>query len=355
MSKNIYDNFRENGKDLRQQPSGRAWKRLESRLDGSQGVQRTLRTRWWIMAASVLLLVGALVGITLTTEGSSTMTAQNEAGAFFVSEDLTYTDTDVQNIAAVQLQKRIESADWQPINEGKAGSRLVAVHLNKSPSRAANAEPQIAMANDITSPMPPSKKELKKMKKVAKKEAKAAEKAAKRTPKEATNKPVTTTTDAPKTVTTNSGRSGGAHNNYTNYMWLEGDWDVINSTYEISENWTLSGGHELTNSQTKATSVQMPFIVGLQCGRVMCQMKMVTEPTGETEMFDMTDETDNRIEYWNLNKGYPEVVLIEKTDSNNYTLTISGGQVSTKQKDYFTKSGFIFGSKGTAVRTLKRK
>ena len=60
MSKNLYDNFRKNGRNLRQQPSGRAWKRLESRLDGSQGVQRTLHTRWWVMAASVLLLVGVM-------------------------------------------------------------------------------------------------------------------------------------------------------------------------------------------------------------------------------------------------------------------------------------------------------
>ena len=89
MSKNLYDNFRKNGRNLRQQPSGRAWKRLESRLDGSQGVQRTLHTRWWIMAASVLLLVGAVIGISLSSERNPTMTAQNEAGAFFVSEDLT--------------------------------------------------------------------------------------------------------------------------------------------------------------------------------------------------------------------------------------------------------------------------
>ncbi|MGK0363838.1 MAG: hypothetical protein ACI85O_000892 [Saprospiraceae bacterium] len=341
MSKNLYDNFRKNGRNLRQQPSGRAWKRLESRLDGSQGVQRTLHTRWWVMAASVLLLVSAVMGITLTTERSNTMTAKNEAGAFFASEDLTYTDTDVQNIAAVQLQKRIESADWQPINEGKAGSRLVAVFVNKSPSRTANADPQVSMVQDVTSPTPPSKKERSKIKEQAEKDAK-------------TNKPAVTT-DTPKPVTTNSGRSGGAYNNFTDYMWLDGNWEVKNSPYSISENWTFNGGHELTNSQTMATSAQMPFIIGLQCRRVMCQMKMVTEPSGETEMFDMTDRRNNRFEYWSLGKGYPEVVLIEKLDENNYTLTISGGQVGTKQKEYFTKSGFVFGRDGAAVRTLKRK
>jgi len=348
MSKNLYDNFRENGRNLRQQPSGRAWKRLESRLDGSQGVQRTLHSRWWLMAASVLLLVGAVAGIMLTTESNNNMTAQNKAGAYFVSEDLTYTDTDVQNIAAVQLQKRLDNADWHPINEGKVGSRLMPVHINKSPSRLNEVEPQIAMVQDLTSPVPTSSKELKKMKKQAKKEAKVAKEEAK------TQKPQVTT-DAPATVTTNSGRPGGAYNNYTDYMWLNGDWEVQNSTYQISENWTFSGGHELTNSQTRATSKQMPFIIGLQCRRVMCQMKMVIEPTGETEMFDMTDKQSNRFEYWSLGKSYPEVVLIEKSDNDNYTLTISGGQVGTKQKEYFIKSGFIFRRDGSAVRTLKRK
>ncbi len=348
MSKNLYDNFRKNGKNLRQQPSGRAWKRLESRLDGSQGVQRTLHTRWWIMAASVLLLVGVMVGITLATERSNNMTAQNKAGAFFVSEDLTYTDTDVQNIAAVQLQKRMDSPDWQPINEGEAGSRLVAVHLNKSPRRTAHLEPQVSMIQDVTSPVPPSKKELKKMKKAAKKEAERAR-------KEAATTQAVTNADTPKTVITNSGRPGGAYNNFTDYMWLNGDWDVKNSPYKISENWTFSGGHELTNSQTMASSAQMPFIIGLQCGRVMCQMKMVTDASGETEMFDMTDRRNGSFEYWSLGKGFPEVVLIKKTDNDNYTLTISGGQAGTRQKEYFTKSGFVFGRDGTAVRTLKRK
>ena len=352
MSKNLYDNFRENGKDLRQQPSGRAWKRLESRLDGSQGVQRTLHTRWWVMAASVLILVGIVAGIMLTTERRNTMTAQNEAGAFFASEDLTYTDTDVQNIAAVQLQKRIESPDWQPINEGKAGSRLVAVHVNKSPSRTSNTEPQISMVQDITSPLPPTKKELSKMKRQAEKDARKAAKKAKNEGK--TNKP-TITSDTPKPVTTNSGRPGGAYNNFTDYMWLVGDWDVKNSPYQISENWTFNGGHELSNSQTKATSAQMPFIIGLQCRRVMCQMKMVTEPSGETEMFDMTDKRSNSFEYWSLGKGFPEVVLINKIDNDSYTLTISGGQVGTKQKEYFKKSGFVFGRNGAAVRTLKKQ
>lgn len=325
MSKNLYDNFRDNGKNLRQQPNEKAWKRLESRLDGSQGVQRTLHTRWWVMAASVLILVGVVAGMMLTTERKNTMTAQNKAGAFFVSEDLTYTDTNVQNIAAVQLQKRIESADWQPINEGKAGSRLVAVHVNKSPSRAANVEPQIAMVQDVTSPVPSSEEDINKMNKEAKK------------------------------VTASNGRAGSAHNNFSDYMWLDGNWEVKNSPYAISENWTFNGGHELTNSQTMATSPQMPFIVGLQCGRVMCQMKMVTEANGQTEMFDMTDKTNNRFEYWSLGKGFPEVVSIEKLDDNNYTLSISGGQVGVKQKVYFTKSGFIFGQNGNAVRTLKRK
>ena len=162
MSKNLYDNFRENGRNLRQQPSGRAWKRLESRLDGSQGVQRTLHSRWWVMAASVLLLVGAVIGMTLSAEKNSNKTAQNNGEAFFVSEDLTYTDTDVQNIAAVQLQKRFDSEDWQPINEGKAGSRLLPVHINKSPSRASNPEPKITMVQDLTSPVPTSRRELKK-------------------------------------------------------------------------------------------------------------------------------------------------------------------------------------------------
>ena len=167
------------------------------------------------------------------------------------------------------------------------------------------------------------------------------------------NKPkVTATKDA---ATSNTGRPSGAYNVYTDYMWLDGDWEVQNSAYQLSDKWVFNGGHEFTNSHSVATSAQMPFIIGFQCGRAMCQMKMVMDETGETGLYDMTDTSNNRFEYWNLGKGYPEVVLFENIDNNNYTMTISGGQVGTKQKDYFTKSGFVFRRDGSAVRTMKKK
>lgn len=342
MSKNLYDNFRENGSNLRQKPSPRAWKRLESRLDGSQGVQRTLHTRWWIMAASVALLVGAIVGLTMISEGANNQTAQMEnGGAFFVSEDLTYTDTKVQNMPSVQLQKRIDNAEWQPINEGEADRRLVAVHINKSPSRGANAEPQIAMIQDITTPQRTTK-----TKKTQVINADAQEEVKINEPK--------TTENSQALPAKRKSQQGGAYNNFSDYMWLEGDWKVQKSAYNFTENWLFNGGHELTNSQTPATTARMPFIIGLQCYGVMCNMKMVIDGTGEAQKFEMTDKTRDSWEYWTQGKGYPEVALFEKQNDNNYTLTISGGKVGTAQRKYLTESGFVFRKNGSAVRSMQR-
>jgi len=333
MSKNLYDNFRQNGRNLRQQPSPRAWKRLESRLDGSQGVQRTLHTRWWMMAASVALLAGLVVGITVMTEGTNNQTAQKDSGgAFFVSEDLTYTDTDVQNMPSVQLQKRIDNQEWQPINEGKAGSSLVAVHINKSPSRGSNVEPQVAMSQDVTTPLPPMQKNSEQAGNIQADQS-----------------------ESPQVVNANrQPGNSGAYNSFADYMWLQGNWKVQKSAYVFTENWTLNGGQELTNSQTPATTARMPFIIGLQCFRVMCNLKMVIDGSGEAEKFEMTDKTANGWEYWSQGKGFPEVVTLTKQNNSNYTVQLSGGKVGAEQQKYLTESGFVFAKDDTATRYMQR-
>lgn len=135
MSHNLFDNIEENGKNLQQMPSDRAWRKLENRLDGRQGVQRTMVARRKLMAVSVLLLLGVMVGLLVFTQRSTTLSAQKD-GATLVAEDLAYTNENVKDIAAFQLQKQFESKDWQPINEGKVGRRLIAVKVNEVHSRA---------------------------------------------------------------------------------------------------------------------------------------------------------------------------------------------------------------------------
>lgn len=311
MSKNLYDNFRETGSNIRRQPSERAWKRLENRLDGSQGVQRTLRTRWWIMAASVLLLVGITAGIILSSEKESSLTAAAESTGQFVSEDLVYTDTKVENIPAVRLQNRIESQTWQPVNEGKSGQRLIAVHVNKSPRHAAQPASQDVIA--------------------------------------ATESAVAVTADT--TVPTRQSH-GGARHPFADYLWLEGSWQTQN---DIREEWQMHGGYELTNAGSMTDSRAMPFIFGLQCYSQMCDLKMVTDATGATETYELSDKTADEFEFWSTGKAYPETVIIRRVNKNEFVLNIAGSKVSAAQQKYLTANGFVFAGDGSARRVMKRR
>lgn len=302
---------------MRQQPSDRAWKRLENRLDGSAGVQRTLTGRWWLMAASVAIMVAATAGLILFTETSSQQTAQANGETFFVSEDLVQTDTDVQQYAAVQLQKRMESADWQPINEGKAGQKLVAVRVNQSPSRASKPQPQIARAK-----------------------AETTEEVARVAPVQ------------------QSARTGGRPkpNAYADYQRLPGTWITTTADgEEITEIWQQHSGMELTNAGSPAVTARMPLIIGLQCYSTMCDLKMVLNQTGATQLYALTEKTENKFEFWSEGKGFPETVTLQFFGEKTARFIIEGGKPGSTQRKYLEDSGFVFQKNGSAVRTMKKQ
>ena len=320
MSKNLYDNFRKNGSKLTQQPSDRAWKRLENRLDGSSGVQRTLTSRWWLMAASVALMVAVTAGVMLFTENTSQETAQAEGRAFFVSEDLEYTDTDVRQYAAVQLQKRLDNNDWQPINEGKVGQRLVAVRVNKSPSRA--SKPQAADNQGYIAA-----------------EAQAVQTAPK-------------TKNAARQNTRTGRQKPDA---YADFKWLPGTWITTVGGQKIVDVWQMHSGAELTNAGSPATAARMPFIVGLQCYGTMCDLKMVINQTGTTQLFALTEKNARTAEFWSEGKGFPETVMLQKVADDTFQIRIEGGKPNSAQRKYLEESGFVFRANGAAVRTARRR
>lgn len=272
---------------MRQTPDNRAWKRLENRLDGRQGVQRTLVARAWIMAASVVLLVGVMIGLMTLTERNNSMTASAQGN--LLMEDLDVSDLESPDIPAVRLQQELEKNMWTPISEGKAGRQLVAVHINKSPSRGNKIEGKSTALEVV--------------------------------------------------------------------KWLEGEWIIPQSVHHKSETWSFNGVDEISNAGTPVTSMRMPFITGIQCRGMNCELKMVIDGTGETSRYELLSEKEGLLEFQSYSEEYPQRVIIRKESDDKFLMEISEGQAQDAQILFFKERGFIFKSepKTKGVKTQIRR
>jgi len=123
-NKNIFDSFRENAKHLEETPSDRAWQRLEARLQEQQqpAKMRTLMTRRWAIAASLLVVLSVLSVLSTFLVQSKTSFAEAVMSTKEMGEEqLVMIDAIPYNVA--QLNKNYATAS---IEEGNTSTKLKA-------------------------------------------------------------------------------------------------------------------------------------------------------------------------------------------------------------------------------------
>jgi hypothetical protein len=122
--KDIDDIFRKSEHRLSQRPSANAWRKLDSKLDKHRSRSRMSVVRVFSMAASLLILVGAVYLFT----NSHTETT-NKAVAVVDATPESFTELPVTGIQPmmpkIEFQRRIQAGQTPIINEGPRGKKLV--------------------------------------------------------------------------------------------------------------------------------------------------------------------------------------------------------------------------------------
>ncbi|MEM1326716.1 MAG: DUF6265 family protein [Bacteroidota bacterium] len=114
--KDIFHQFREQSEHLEVQPSDQAWARLQGRLQQEKPVAKRRWLQQWAVAASLLLVLGAISILSTFLMNSNEQYAELE-----LEDSLTPTVETSQDI--YQLQRQYAKAS---VNEGTASKKLVA-------------------------------------------------------------------------------------------------------------------------------------------------------------------------------------------------------------------------------------
>jgi len=138
--KDIEDIFRKSEHRLSQRPSANAWRKLDSKLDKHRSRSRMSVVRVMSMAASLLILVGAVYFFT-NSRGDNDQVARAEKAAIMETEMLVELPaTEVQPILPkIEFQRKIQAGNTPIINEGPRGKKLV-VLTSKSEKRMKKAD-----------------------------------------------------------------------------------------------------------------------------------------------------------------------------------------------------------------------
>ncbi len=155
--KNIFDQFREKGHSLSEQPSPRAWDRLERRLDNRPRSSTSRTFRWLGIAASLAVLVTALAALSwlMQLEKKDRFAMNNAIPSHL--EDLQWSDQ--ADFKAVQVRYTYQNRGSNPLPEGSSDKKLIAKINQPGPEREQAVElenRQLAM-NEQKKPTPARK------------------------------------------------------------------------------------------------------------------------------------------------------------------------------------------------------
>lgn len=129
--KNIEDIFRKSEHRLSQRPSANAWRKLDSKLDKHRSRSRMHVVRLFSMAASLLILVGAVY--LFTNSKTETNASQDAVAINMPPESLNeLPNAEAQPILPkIEFQRKIQAGQTPIINEGPRGKKLVVLTSKK--------------------------------------------------------------------------------------------------------------------------------------------------------------------------------------------------------------------------------
>lgn len=131
-NKDIFDLFRKNQHKLAERPSPIVWRRLERRLDAHQRRNQRSLYRQLSMAAGLLILLGFIALISLSTNKKSNdyLALANSENRHDHFEDLGQLEETTEFLKVVQFSQKIKDRKSNPISEGSKLKKLLPSNLS---------------------------------------------------------------------------------------------------------------------------------------------------------------------------------------------------------------------------------
>lgn len=130
MSKDIFDLFKDNEHKLNQEPSPKAWSRIERRIQGPKPIARRRKmhtsSSFLSIAASLALVIGLISVISIMVGNKKQERAIAMNYEPFVIEALDVSTADVEIEKHTRQTQQQDLKPLKPINEGRAEQKLVA-------------------------------------------------------------------------------------------------------------------------------------------------------------------------------------------------------------------------------------
>ena len=125
--KDIDDIFRKSEHRLTQRPSANAWRKLDNKLDKHRSRSQMSVVRIFSIAASLLILVGAVYLFTNSKTGQNSTSSKTVIAAEMQPESMTELPaTEAQPmLPKMEFQRKIQAGQTPIINEGPRGKKLV--------------------------------------------------------------------------------------------------------------------------------------------------------------------------------------------------------------------------------------
>lgn len=125
--KDIDDIFRKSEHRLTQRPSANAWRKLDSKLDKHRSRSRMSIVRIFSMAASLLILVGAVYLFTNSKTEQNSASSKTAIAAEMQPESMTELPaTEAQPmLPKIEFQRKIQAGQTPIIKEGPRGKKFV--------------------------------------------------------------------------------------------------------------------------------------------------------------------------------------------------------------------------------------
>lgn len=124
--KDLEDIFRQSEHRLVQRPSANAWRKLDSKLDKHRSRSRMSVVRVMSMAASLLILVGAVYFFTNSRAEKNQVASADDLVEMQTEMLGELPATEAQPILPkIEFQRKIQAGNTPIINEGPRGKKLV--------------------------------------------------------------------------------------------------------------------------------------------------------------------------------------------------------------------------------------
>ncbi|MFT4762791.1 MAG: hypothetical protein ACI9XO_001114 [Paraglaciecola sp.] len=131
--KDIEDIFRKSEHRLAQRPSANAWRKLDNKLDKHRSRSRMSVVRILSMAASLIILVGAVYFFTQSRTEKKAIASAEKISVEMQPESLSELPAmEAQPILPkIEFQRKIQAGNAPIINEGPRGKKLVVLTAKK--------------------------------------------------------------------------------------------------------------------------------------------------------------------------------------------------------------------------------